>query len=231
MIEFLSVLCDNLLVAVAHAYRHVRTADRINRLEKTSEIDWPSGVYRWEHLEDKGIAFVETVLRNGQSAESVFVDVDDFSDVNLHIAHDAGDAVIRHLGAALRENFRGQTAHLAFSKGDQFFVLTSGRGHVHHLMERVAIAWNQKIDDDPTFTMYRKNSGWVLPRLNFSYGHQLIDEANNRNGDAAATLKWAKFEADLRLGMNKDRKKGRNIVRARPMPLLDPTLVQSKDLN
>ncbi len=69
------------------------------------------------------------------------VDVDHFKGVNDQYGHDAGDAVIRHVGALLAEALRGSDTVARFG-GEEFVVLLVGLGgaEAEHIAERLCAA-------------------------------------------------------------------------------------------
>ncbi|WP_279358701.1 sensor domain-containing diguanylate cyclase [Methylobacterium indicum] len=65
--------------------------------------------------------------RSGRGAAVLVIDIDHFKRVNDEHGHDAGDAVIRHVGALLAEAVRGSDTVARFG-GEEFVVLLVGLG-------------------------------------------------------------------------------------------------------
>ncbi|PIK71157.1 sensor domain-containing diguanylate cyclase, partial [Methylobacterium frigidaeris] len=80
--------------------------------------------------------------RGGRCGVAVLVvDIDHFKRVNDQHGHDAGDAVIRHVGALLAETVRGSDTVARFG-GEEFVVLLLGLGgsEAGLIAERLCVA-------------------------------------------------------------------------------------------
>ena len=63
-----------------------------------------------------------------QRLSLAYVDLDDFKRINDTLGHDAGDAVLRAVGRALRQSVRRDVDHCYRLGGDEFAVLFGGAG-------------------------------------------------------------------------------------------------------
>ncbi|MEM9585485.1 MAG: diguanylate cyclase [Pseudomonadota bacterium] len=92
----------------------------------------------------------------------ISVDVDHFKQFNDHHGHDAGDLVLRALGARMLEFFTGNCAPCRMG-GEEFIILCSGISETE--TRQLAEEFRQQISD-----IIIKYSGAELPRITVSAG-------------------------------------------------------------
>jgi diguanylate cyclase (GGDEF)-like protein/PAS domain S-box-containing protein len=73
-------------------------------------------------LHDRVQQFLGTIARTSQGAALMFVDVDNFKDINDTLGHDVGDALLRQIATRMSECLRAQDT-LARLGGDEFVVM------------------------------------------------------------------------------------------------------------
>lgn len=88
------------------------------------------------------------------TAVVVMIDLDDFKAVNDELSHAHGDAVLRHLAAAMRQESRS-TDELFRVGGDEFMVIlpSGGAGAAREWLERLALRLAVNRGDLPTVTV------------------------------------------------------------------------------
>jgi diguanylate cyclase (GGDEF)-like protein len=101
---------------------NARNAKLLSRNEKAARIDRLTGLLNRAHLEKDALR----ELRHAKSAESylsvLFCDMDRLKHINDELGHDAGDKVLRHVGAALKRGLRSQDLVGRYG-GDEFVVV------------------------------------------------------------------------------------------------------------
>jgi diguanylate cyclase (GGDEF)-like protein len=115
---YLTMLAENIGLALAN----LRLREQLRGMAMSDAL---TGLANRRHLD----ATLETVLaeaeRLGQPISCLMVDVDHFKRFNETFGHDAGDAVLRQVGAVLRDAVRDE--ELAFRyRGEEFLLLLPG---------------------------------------------------------------------------------------------------------
>lgn len=96
---------------------------RLNRdLKRQSTVDVLTGVYTRSFFLQRVEAEVERAVRYDRALSLVFIDVDNFKEVNDEHGHLAGDRVLRELGSLFRRNIRNADV-LGRYGGDEFVWL------------------------------------------------------------------------------------------------------------
>ncbi|MFO8155460.1 MAG: diguanylate cyclase [Pseudomonadota bacterium] len=112
------------------------------RLEEASIRDPLTGLHNRRHAEATLNREVERARRSGQSLAVLLFDVDHFKMVNDTHGHPAGDAVLKALAEALREEVREADMVARFG-GEEFLLIMpdtdeeAAIGAVHRLRERI----------------------------------------------------------------------------------------------
>lgn len=115
---YLTILAENIGLAVANlrlrdALREMAMADPLTGLANRRHLDTVLGVE---------LAAAE---RNHHSLSCVMLDVDHFKRFNDEFGHDAGDAVLREVGATLKTSTRNGVLSFRFG-GEEFLLLLPG---------------------------------------------------------------------------------------------------------
>ncbi|MDP1675033.1 MAG: diguanylate cyclase [Burkholderiales bacterium] len=101
--------------------RMAELQQRITELERSSSTDHLTGAWNRAHLDRIIETELSRSLRFRQPLSLVLLDIDHFKLINDHHGHQAGDAVLRELVAAIRAGIR--TADLLFRWGGEEFVV------------------------------------------------------------------------------------------------------------
>jgi diguanylate cyclase (GGDEF)-like protein/PAS domain S-box-containing protein len=115
------------------------------RLEYEATHDSLTGLPNRAYFKERLRQAISTVNRFDQSLSLVFVDLDNFKDVNDSMGHETGDELLKHVASSLRAVLRdGDT--VARLGGDEFVVLLEGfdpDSDVGGLIERIYGALSQ----------------------------------------------------------------------------------------
>jgi diguanylate cyclase (GGDEF)-like protein/PAS domain S-box-containing protein len=133
----------------------------------------------WQHL--------ERALADERGHPAVlFIDLDDFKDVNDSLGHTAGDELLTVVADRLRRCARSSDVVVRFG-GDEFVILlpyVPDRAVVDRVAERVLDAIRQPIDLGGTDTVVTASLGIVWPEET-TEGHELDVESLVRDADIA----------------------------------------------
>jgi diguanylate cyclase (GGDEF)-like protein len=93
-----------------------------NQLKEQAIRDPLTGLHNRRFLAELAPVLIAEAERSGQSLALVLLDIDHFKKLNDGFGHPAGDAVLRALGAFLRQNMRQSDAVVRFG-GEEFLLL------------------------------------------------------------------------------------------------------------
>lgn len=80
--------------------------DYIRQIKESSNQDYLTGLYNRRYFFEMGKKLVASANRGHIEVALALLDIDFFKKVNDTYGHDAGDLVLKHLGAVLRRRFR-----------------------------------------------------------------------------------------------------------------------------
>jgi len=100
------------------------TRNRLSEEEETARRDALTGLYNRRCLDDELPMFIERAQAIGCGLALIAMDLDHFKPVNDTLGHAAGDAVLRGVGDALRNNLRKSDLPCR-TGGDEFVFLLS----------------------------------------------------------------------------------------------------------
>jgi two-component system cell cycle response regulator len=113
---------DTLAQAVSHSALSLRNAWLLSEVERLATRDGLTGLANRRLFEESLAREVARSQRRGAPLSLVVFDVDHFKDVNDTLGHQAGDAVLREVGAALTHNTKASDVPARYG-GDEFVVL------------------------------------------------------------------------------------------------------------
>lgn len=116
----LSELNQSLEAKVVERTKELAAANA--RLENMAMTDSLTGLFNRRYAMDRLVSELAAAHRHGEPLSLIMMDADGFKAVNDTYGHDAGDAVIRTLGAALKGLFRTNDVVCRMG-GDEFLAL------------------------------------------------------------------------------------------------------------
>lgn len=118
-----------LKVASIHLNMTVRTLDQHQKLERMASIDGLTGVFNRRHFDQKIKEEINRLQRNNQGTLTcVFVDIDNFKQVNDLYGHVAGDQVLVQVASCIFRCIRDYDTCARFG-GDEFVILLPSKTH------------------------------------------------------------------------------------------------------
>ncbi len=105
--------------------KHIALAVKAPILSARALTDGLTGLFTRRHLEERLAHCVDEAERYGTPLSLIMVDIDHFKKVNDTHGHPAGDAVLRRVGAILKESIRGTDSAYRFG-GEEMSVLLPG---------------------------------------------------------------------------------------------------------
>lgn len=174
-------LAESTAAQITLALSNLRLHDA---LRQQSIRDALTGLYNRRFLEDAIPRELARAMRNGQPLAVFMLDVDHFKKFNDQYGHEAGDAVLRALGRAMKDNCR--KGDLACRFGGEEFTVILAATDIQQARE-----WGERLMRKVR-AMEVKSGATALPHIAISMGLALYPE----HGEDMETLMQA---ADLAL--------------------------------
>lgn len=119
---------DAMVQMVAHTALALQRAILLVELSRLADTDVLTGLANRGSF-DRSLALeIDRAKRHGTSLGLLIADIDLFKHVNDNMGHPAGDAVLRELGALLRQDLRGFDVAARYG-GEEFAILMPGCAH------------------------------------------------------------------------------------------------------
>ena len=118
------------VVFVAFAYTLTRLRAALARERYLSRYDELTGLSNLASLFEIGKRDIARCHRSGQPLTAVFIDLDDFKQVNDHYGHAEGDKVLQAVATAIRQSTR-ETDIAARIGGDEFAIIQEDAANQH----------------------------------------------------------------------------------------------------
>ena len=119
-----------------------KVARRTAQLEEQAKLDPLTGVYNLRMMQDVSVREMEMARRRRGATSVIYIDIDDFKQINDQHGHLQGDEVLRDLGRALRQCLR--TTDVPFRcGGDEFCALLPDCdiGDAHAICDKIIEAF------------------------------------------------------------------------------------------
>ncbi len=185
----------NLVVTVAdHLALALANLQLREVLRQQSIRDALTGLLNRRYLDEMLERETRRALRNGTSIGIIMVDIDRFKSFNDMYGHEAGDAVLQHMGKLLKSHVRDEDVACRFG-GEEFVVVLPGAP-----LETACERAEQLRQDAERMSV--RVGGQSLPSLTLSLGVAVFP-ANGESGDAVIQAADAALYRAKRGGRNR----------------------------
>ena len=149
----IAVTIEALLLALVVARQFSQLRAQFEHAWTHAMHDSLTGLKNRRGFLESGVAETERSRQNNQSMSIIFLDLDNFKQLNDTYGHDAGDAALRATAKALRNNLRANDL-LARLGGDEFAILLPEIDHIAAVEtgRKVFLAVNTALLDFPPVT-------------------------------------------------------------------------------
>jgi len=166
-------LLENLLDEITKRYDYF-IKEQSKKIEDTLEKvvkDPLTDLYNREFLYEYGKKILEENKRKGESVALIFLDLDNFKEVNDNHGHNEGDRILKNIATSLKNSFRDHDIVARYG-GDEFIVLVKLSHILINELNQVLEALRERIEG--SFKKYG---------ISISYGISIhpIDADNLKN--------------------------------------------------
>lgn len=99
-----------------------KVKERTQQLEEMSRTDALTGLLNVRHLNDIVTTALRSAQRRTESVTAVYIDINDFKQLNDTQGHQYGDEILRTVGKAIKDSARVEDTCIRYG-GDEFLVL------------------------------------------------------------------------------------------------------------
>ena len=135
---------DRTIVWHGHALEITRQKEIEQRFEHMANFDTLTSLPKRSVLEDRVKAAISGCNRRGEYAALLFIDLDNFKQLNDTLGHDAGDELLRQIAQRLRSQTRACDTVARFG-GDEFVIVIDNLGTDPELSREKAAAFAGKL--------------------------------------------------------------------------------------
>ncbi len=114
-LKLLTTIADFAAIAIEKAYYY-------EGIQKLVNLDHLTGVYNRRYLQFYLTKEIERVKRNGTALSLLFIDIDEFKNINDTLGHITGDNILKLVASVLLKTVRGSDLVFRFG-GDEFIIL------------------------------------------------------------------------------------------------------------
>ncbi len=118
-----------------------------SKIEERAVTDYLTGLYNRLRFEDDLRDYIRDAVRSGEQGTFIYIDLDDFKDVNDGLGHAEGDEFLQKTATALKTITRG-VGNCYRLGGDEFAILVPANSHdfveriIQTLQRRFGELWN-----------------------------------------------------------------------------------------
>ena len=118
-----------------------------NQIEERAVTDYLTGLYNRLRFEEDLRDYIRDAVRSGEQGTFIYIDLDDFKDVNDGLGHAEGDEFLQKTATALKTITRG-VGNCYRLGGDEFAILVPANSHdfveriIQTLQRRFGELWN-----------------------------------------------------------------------------------------
>ena len=135
---------DGTIVWHGHALEITRQKEIEQRFERMANFDTLTSLPKRSVLEDRIQAAISSCNRRGEYAALLFIDLDNFKQLNDTHGHDAGDELLRQIAQRMRAQTRACDTVARFG-GDEFVIVIDNLGTDLELSREKAAAFATKL--------------------------------------------------------------------------------------
>ncbi|HTD89904.1 MAG TPA: GGDEF domain-containing protein [Burkholderiales bacterium] len=99
-----------------------KVRERTRQLEELSRTDALTGLLNVRHLNEIVTTTLRSAQRRSEPVTAVYLDIDEFKQINDTHGHQRGDEILRIVGRAIKSTFRMEDSCIRYG-GDEFFVI------------------------------------------------------------------------------------------------------------
>jgi len=125
-----------------------KVAERTAQLEELAKIDPLTGVYNLRAMHDHATQVLASIKRRNTILSAVYIDVDNFKEINDRYGHLKGDEVLMFIGKIMKDNIRGADMPCRVG-GDEFCIILpdTDTGEAGIICSRIIRSFTEKYPD------------------------------------------------------------------------------------
>jgi diguanylate cyclase (GGDEF)-like protein len=100
-----------------------KVKERTRQLEEMSRTDALTGLLNVRHLQDIATATLRSAQRRSEPVTAIYIDINDFKQINDNHGHQRGDEILRIVGKAIKDTARAEDSCIRYG-GDEFCIIS-----------------------------------------------------------------------------------------------------------